>query len=97
MYEDKIKASKSADTTRFKLAWEVKELEEFIQLSRKLVMEMNVIGERIVDTGCSMVIENMAKRLTALRDSLSSFVKSLSKHQREAATHIFVIIISSES
>lgn len=96
MYEAKLKAAKSADTTCFKLAWEVKEVEELIQLGRKLVVEMNVIGEWIMDPGCSIVIENIAKRLTALRDSLSSFVKSLSKHQREAATHIFVIMISSE-
>ena len=87
LYEDKIKASKSSDTARFKLAWEVKEVEELIQLGRQLLVEMNISCENMMDHGCSIVIENIAKRLTALEDRLSLFVKSLSKHQREAATH----------
>ena len=67
LYEDKIKASKSCDTTRFKLAWEVKEVEELIQLGQQLVVEMNIICEHMMDRGCSIVIENIAKRLTTLR------------------------------
>lgn len=75
----------------------MKEIEELIQQGRKLIVEIQVLTERLLDEGCNAVIENIAKSLASLRSQLTSFVKALSKHQRETASHIFVLMISSES
>ena len=80
----------------FKLAWEVKEIKELIQIGRKLVVEIRVLTEHLLDVGCDVVAENIAKSLASLKSQLTSFVKALSKHQRVAASHIFVLMISSE-
>ena len=41
--------------------------------------------------------ENVACALTSLSKRLEEAVKKLSKHQRTAASHIFVVLISRES
>ena len=75
----------------------MKEIEELIQQGRKLIVEIQVLTERLSDEGCNAVVENIAKSLASLRRQMTSFVKALSKHQRETASHIFVLMISSES
>ena len=96
-YESKVEAPKAGESALFKLAWAVREVEELIQQGRKLIVDMQVLIERLSDEGCNAVVENIARSLTSLKSQLTSFVKALSKHQRESASHIFVMMISSES
>lgn len=93
-YESKCEASKSSEKSLLTLAWEVNDVEELIQLGRKIVVELKLTIERLMDKGCNVVIENIAKKITFLRNELTPFIKNLSKHQREPASHIFVLMIS---
>lgn len=64
---------------------------------RNLVVDISSLIDKVKDDQCDLVKENVARKLTLLRTSLTDAVKMLSKHQRVAATHIFVIMISTET
>ena len=80
-----------------KLAWQVQELEELIKCMRKILVEVNVIMEKICDQHADLVSENVARSLGNVREELLEAIKKLSKHQRTAATHVFVFMLSTES
>ena len=44
-----------------KLAWQVQELEELIKCMRKILVEVNVIMEKISDQHADLVSENVAR------------------------------------
>ena len=90
-------SSKVPEKTLFKLAWQVHELEELIKCARKLLLEVTVLMEKVKDEHYDLVKENVAQKLTSIRGELVDYVKMLSKHQRTAATHIFVFMVSPES
>lgn len=97
-YEDNLKSSKKVpEKTLFILAWNVKELQDLLLEVRNLMTELCVVREKCQDEGCDLIKENVASKLTSLRKRLEDSVKKLSKHQRTAATHIFVVMISPES
>ena len=81
----------------FKLAWTVKEQEDLIHEIRQLIVDMTVLKERVDDPQCDIVRENVARKLVSMRNQLVECIKKLSKHQRTAATHIFVLMISTET
>ena len=58
---------------------------------------MTVLKERVDDPQCDIVRENVASKLVSMRNQLVECIKKLSKHQRTAATHIFVLMISTET
>ena len=45
---------------------------------------------------CLWQEENIPRQLTSIRQSLISFIKGVTRHQRTAATHVLVFMISSE-
>jgi len=98
MYEDKLKSMNTVpDKTLFKLAWQVKELQDLVLEVRSLLTECAVVSGKCQDESCDLVQENVARRLNTLRGRLEDAVKKLCKHQRTAASHIFVVMVSSES
>ncbi len=91
-YEDKVKStSKVPEKTLFKLAWQVQELEDLIKGLRKMVVDISTMSEKIQDEQYNLVKENVARKLSSTRGELLEVVKKLSRHQRSAATHIFVL------
>ena len=50
----------------------------------------------VADPVINLVDVNIARWLSNIRETVSSFIRDLSRHQRVAATHIFVMMISSE-
>ena len=97
-YEDNLKSSKRVpEKTLFKLAWQVKELQDLLLEVRNLTTELSVIRWKCQNESCDLVKENVASALTSLSKRLEEAVKKLSKHQRTAASHIFVVLISRES
>ena len=86
-----------AEKVKFKLAWQVKELEDLIQQMRKLVVDISMVMSKVQDDQqCNLVNDNVAKQLGNIRGELSDAIKRLSKHKRTVATHIFVFMISPE-
>ena len=96
-YEEKQTSSRIPEKTLFKLAWEVNELGSLIQEGRRLVVELDVRAKKVQDGELNRTEENIARQLTSVCKDLVAFVQTLSKHQRNPATHIFVFMISPES
>ena len=97
-YEEKIKSSnRSQDKTLFKLAWQIHELEELIKEMGQIAVDLSTLIGRVLNIQHDLVKENFAANLISTRVSLEEAVKKLIRHQRTAATHIMVFMISTES
>lgn len=88
--------TKVAEKTLFNLAWKVEELEKLIKQMRNLIVNISSLVDKIQDEEYDLVKHNVAYKLSSIRSTLLDAVKMLSKHQRIAATHIFVFLISTE-
>ena len=88
---------KVPEKTLFSMAWIIKELEVLTKKMRDLVVDITCLNDKIQDENYDLVKENVPRKLMSICTSLKDAVKLLSKHQRTAATHLFVILISTES
>ena len=80
----------------FDLAWDVHELEELISMGRKLRVKMATLCDKLKGDALSRKEDEVSLRITDLQSELTKFVKILTRHQRTAATHCLVIMISAE-
>ena len=80
----------------FRLAWDIKDLSDLIESGRKIKVECQTIKDKLLDETEDWITTNMTRQLTSLRGQLKSFVKSVTRYQRTAATHILVVMISPE-
>ena len=78
------------------LAWDVNELSELNEVGRSLLVEIEVLSNKISDPVYDVVGDNFAGKLSNVREKLSSFVKRVIRYRRTPATHILVITISTE-
>ena len=98
MYEEKLQSSTSvAEKTMFSLAWKVQELEQLIGSFQQLTVETSCLIDKLQSTGYNPVQDNFQRQLNSTKERLTDAVKHLSKHQRTAATHVLVFMISPES
>ena len=72
-------------------------MEDLIKKIRGIVADMSSLIQSIQDPKIDFQKQNVARKLTDIRNFLLNAVKKLFKYQRKAATHIFVFIISSET
>ena len=94
-YSKKKEADKS-EKSLFKLAWDIKELEDLNSSGRQLRVNISVVVDKLRLPAAHGEKENIALKVTRLRDEMVRFVKGLSRHQRTAATHLLVVMISPE-
>ena len=94
-YSEKQNAEKS-EKCLFKLAWDIKELEHLNSSGRQMRVNISVLVDKLRLPGSHGENENIALKVTKLRDEMVKFVKNLSRHQRTAATHLLVVMISPE-
>ena len=64
--------------------------------SQSLIATVSRVIEMVADPLVNLVDMNIAHWLSTIGETMSSFIRDLSRHQRVAATHIFVMMISSE-
>ena len=95
-YEEKVSAN-VAEKMKFDLAWKIHELEDLQELLRKLTVEISTLMDKLESPHYDRVQDNFARRLNSVQEQMLDAVKRLSKHQRVAATHILVFMVSSES
>ena len=93
-YSEKLQSSKYNDKDMISLSWKIKELDELNEIGRKLHVEIEALCKRIDQ--CLWQQENIPKRLKGIRKDMVSFIKGITRHQRTAATHILVFMISNE-
>ena len=63
-------------------------------MGRKLRVEMATLCDKL--KGDALSREEDSLRITGLQSELTKFVKLFTRHQRTAATHFLVIMISAE-
>ena len=78
------------------LAWKIKELSELDDIGRKCYRDTDNLTCRIDRNACLWQDENIPKKLKSIRQKLITFIKGVTRHQRTAATHILVFMISNE-
>ena len=77
------------------LSWKVKELNDLGESGRQVYAEIKALASRMqVGEGCRE--ENLPRTLQTIRQKTITFVKGVVRHQRTAATHVLVFMISNE-
>jgi len=66
-------------------------------MGRSLHTEVNLLYSRLEAGQCLWEQKNIPRLLTDIRKKLRSFIKGITRHQRTAATHILVFMISQET
>ena len=94
-YEEKLKSGCAAENTMFSLSWDIEELKYLNDEYRKMYSE-------IVEctNACSSEMfqqRNIPRRLTQIRKKLCDLHKRITHFKRIRATHIFVLMISSDT
>jgi len=94
-YCEKLATEKHKEKDMISLSWKVKELDELGESGRQICVEAKAITSRLLETE-SNTEENIPRRLQGLRQKATEFVKGVVRHQRTAATHVLVFMISNE-
>lgn len=77
------------------LSWKVKELNDLGESGRQVCAEIKALASRMQVRECSRE-ENIPRILQTIRQKAIIFVKGVVRHQRTAATHVLVFMISNE-
>lgn len=94
-YEGKVKEGKHGKEI-FGLAWDVEELSSLNESGRQIIVQCNSLKERLLDCNFDRIASNFASQMETFRQSISSFVRRVTRYRRVAATHILVVLISPE-
>ena len=94
-YETKQGEGKSGKEM-FGLAWDVKELSDLNEVGRELTVECTTLVDKLLDPNYDSIAGNLAKQISSFRERVLSFIKSVTKHRRQPASHILVVLISPE-
>ena len=77
-----------------KLGWKVEELQRLLKENQLLTVNVNSLICQLEDTDLDNA--NAVPKLTSIKKQLTSFLRSISRHRRTPASHIFVMMISCE-
>ena len=91
-YSEKINGGKHKEKEMIALSWKVKELDDLGEKGRRLhsdIKDLLKLRENNNEV-------NVPSRLQTIRQHATAFVKGVVRHQRNAATHILVFMISPE-
>ena len=89
-------SAKKATLNLFDAGWKVEEINQLVDRSRSLIVTVSRVIDVVADPVVNLVDVNIARWLSNICETLSSFIRDLSRHQCVAATLIFVMMISSE-
>lgn len=94
-YQDKLQAASPKEQAMFTLCWEIHELTELVTLSRQQLVDVKVLLDMLFKESDNMAA-NLPRRLHTFKSEQTQFVKRLTRFKRTPATHIFVVMISSD-
>ena len=95
-YSAKLDAATGTNNTLHSLAWSVDELQRLIQSGTKATVELQVLSE-IIEEDQDMIRANVVRKMSEVKSILTSIVKGVYLYRRVVATHVLVIMISTES
>ena len=94
-YEEKLKSGCAAENTMFSLSWDIEELKYLNDECRKMYSE--IVECTNACTSEMFQQRNIPQRLTQIRKKLCDLRKRITHFKRIPATHIFVLMISSDT
>ena len=78
-YEEKLSAPGTTDHVMFGLGWKIDELSCLNQQARKLMVDITVAKEYLVDESKSL--RDINRHLSHIRDPLKDFIKAITWHR----------------
>ena len=94
-YSQKLETERHQQKDMITLSWKVKELNDLAENGRQVYTEIKALVSRMQVREGSRE-ENIPRILQTIRQKAISFVKGVVRHQRTAATHVLVFMISNE-
>lgn len=94
-YSQKLETERHQQKVMITLSWKVKELNDLAENVRQVYTEIKALASRMQVREGSRE-ENIPRILQTIRQKAISFVKGVVRHQRTAATHVLVFMISNE-
>ena len=94
-YSQKLETERHQQKDMITLSWKVKELNDLAENGRQVYTEIKALASRMQVREGSRE-ENIPRILQTIRQKANSFVKGVVRHQRTAATHVLVFMISNE-
>lgn len=79
-----------------KLAWDLQELTAIKEMGTTVLVECQVLSDKLQNPVFDVIQDNLARRMTSLQEKLSSFVRRVSRYRRIPASHLLVVMISTE-
>ena len=95
-YSAKVKAGTGTTNTMHSLAWNVDEMGRLIESGRKARVEIQALID-ILQEDEDLVRANTPRLISELKDILSVVIKGIYRYRRTAATHVLVVMISTET
>ena len=95
-YQEKLKSKTHSEQKMFSLCWEIDELSTLSKFGRQMLVNTKLLLDMISGDDANLEAANFPRRLSSLKGDMTDFVMRLSKFQRTPATHVFVIMVSSE-
>lgn len=95
--ETKLGEQSNNEKETLSLCWDIKELEGLTAKVRKIRPSLNGMIGLIRAPNFNFMEQNFPRKLGELRGRLTKFTKGVYQFHRTVATHMFVIMISSES
>ena len=66
-----------AENTKFGLVWKIQELHDLLDISRKLIVEISTLMDKLQSQNYNPVQDNFAKKLCSVQKRLINAVKKL--------------------
>lgn len=95
-YGQKVSSGRTTDKVLHTLSWNVEDLSHLSDEGSQLIVELEAIRTLAEGDRETYLSSNVPRRLTKLRERLMMMQKGVYRFRRCAATHIFVIMISTE-
>ena len=93
-YHKKLESNAKDTKPLFALGWRVEKLQQLVENFQTLIATVATLRDASANPEADFCVLNIPNRLDKLRSSLALFIHSLSRHQCQKATHIFVFMIS---
>ena len=95
-YEEKHQARNSPEKVVLELLWDITTLRQLNEKGRTLRTEILISRDHLDQPQSARFEFNLPRKLSGIRTHLQEVVKGVFRFKRTPATHIFVLMISSE-
>lgn len=95
-YQEKLQSRTHTEQVMFAICWEIDELNSLVESGRQVLVDIKTALDITSGSDADIQSANLPRRLSKLKTKMIDFAKCLSKFKRTPATHVFVIMVSSE-